>query len=348
MSYKKGFICMKVIGIAFFMLIFQAGFGQLDFSGVDSYLQRNQKQLGNNFSALVYKDGKIVYQKDFGEFNAKTSSPIAGASMWLTTALVLNFVDQGKISLDDPVSKYLPVFTKYMKSYVTIRHCLTNTTGIEKENNVKKITEKRKYQSLEEEVNALASKEISNNPGQEYYFGSYGFAIAARVCEIVGKKQFERLVQEKITRPLKMKGTSFAMDDGSAPNPGGGARSTANDYINFLVMLMNKGLFEGKRILSENSIAELQKIQVSNLPIKYSPKLMEGYDYSLGNWVIEKNSSDQPIAWSCPSLFGTIPYIDLCRNYVAVLVVNSISTEQKKGVLDQFKAEVDEAIGECK
>lgn len=348
MSYKKGFICMKVIAIALFLLFFQSGFSQLDFSGVDGYLQRNQKILGNNLTALVYKDGKLVYQKDLGESNAKTPTPIAGASMWLTTALVLNFVDQGKINLDDPVSKYIPVFTKYMKSYVTIRHCLTNTTGIERENNLKKITDKRKFQTLEEEINALASKEISNNPGQEYYFGSYGFAIAARVCEIVGKKTFERLVQEKITRPLKMRGTSFAMDDGSAPNPGGGARSTANDYMNFLIMLMNKGMFEGKKILSEESVAEMQKIQVSNLPVKFSPKLMDGYDYSFGNWIIEKNSNDQPTAWACPSLFGTIPYIDRCRNYAAILIVNSISTEQKKGALEQFKGAVDDAIGECK
>lgn len=339
---------MKVIGILLFLQFFQTAIGQMDFSSLDDYLKRNQKLLGNNLTALVYKDGKIVYQKDLGEFNAKTQTPIAGAGMWLTTALVLYYVDQGKISLDDPVSKYIPVFTKYMKSYVTIRHCLTNTTGIERENNIKKITEKRKFQSLEEEMNSLATKEILNNPGLEYYFGGYGFSIAARVCEVIGKKPFDRLVQEKITRPLKMRGTSFTKDDGSAPSPGGGARSTANDYMNFLLMLMNKGMFEGKRILSEESVAEMQKIQVVDLPVKFMPKLMEGYDYSLGNWVIEKNANNEPTAWACPSLFGSIPYFDRCRNYAAVLIVNSISTEQKRGVLEQFKGAVDEAIGECK
>ena len=82
---------------------------------------------------MVYKDGKTVYQKTMGEFNAKTQAPIAAAGNWLTAALVMVFVDQGKVSLDDPVSKYIPSFEKYIKNYVTIRHCLTHTTGIENE-----------------------------------------------------------------------------------------------------------------------------------------------------------------------------------------------------------------------
>ncbi len=42
----------------------------------------------------------------------------------------MTFVDQGKISLDDPVANYLPIYAKYAKSYLTIRHCLANTTGM--------------------------------------------------------------------------------------------------------------------------------------------------------------------------------------------------------------------------
>jgi hypothetical protein len=65
MSYKFNIICMKVIAIASLLLFFQPAFSQYDFSGVDQLLQRNQKTLGNNVVALVYKDGKIVYQKNW-------------------------------------------------------------------------------------------------------------------------------------------------------------------------------------------------------------------------------------------------------------------------------------------
>ena len=90
MSYKLNFICMKVIAIAVLLLFFQPVFSQYDFSGVDQFLQRNQKTLGNNVVALVYKDGKIIYQKAIGEdFTGKIQAPIASSSKWLTAAMVM-------------------------------------------------------------------------------------------------------------------------------------------------------------------------------------------------------------------------------------------------------------------
>jgi CubicO group peptidase (beta-lactamase class C family) len=349
MSYKFDFICVKVIGIAGLLLFFQPVFSQYDFSGVDQLLQRNQKSLGNNVVALVYKDGKVVYQKELGElFNAKTQAPIASCSKWLTAALVMTFVDQGKISLDDPVAKYIPSFNKYMKSYVTIRHCLSHTTGIERESGRVKILNQKKFENLEEEVNTIATKEISNNPGMEFFYGSYGLNIAARVCEIVGKKSFERLIQERVTRPLKMRGTNFTNESGNAPNPSGGAQSTANDYMNFLIMILNKGMFENKRILSEDAITEMQKIQTTDLPVKYVPKVAEGYEYGLGEWIMEKDAVGKAIVVSSPGLFGTWPYIDICRKYAAIIFVKTLLSEQKKDLAMQFKDLVDAQVGACK
>ena len=55
-------------------------------------------------------------------------------------------------------------------------------------------------------------------------------------------------------------------------NPSGGAKSTADDYMKFLVMLMNKGKYNGKQILSEESVDEMMKIQTTPEQIKYAPK----------------------------------------------------------------------------
>ena len=72
----------------------------------------------------------MLYKKEMGDFNAKTQAPIASCSKWLTAALVMQFVDEGKLSLDDKVVKYIPEFEKYCKSYITIRQCLSHMTGI--------------------------------------------------------------------------------------------------------------------------------------------------------------------------------------------------------------------------
>ena len=342
MSFASKKSCFKVSSVLFFLLCFQFGFSQADFTDLDAYLLQNKKLLGGNVVALVWKDGKMVYHKEMGEFNAKTQAPIASSSKWLTAALVMNLVDQGKISLDDPVVKYIPIFKKYMKNYLTIRHCLSQTTGIERDANLAiKIMERKSFETLEDEVNSIAAKDISNNPGQEFFYGSYGLNIAARVCEIVTKKSFDRLVQERIIRPLKMKGTTFTDDNGRAPNPSGGAKSTANDYMNFLIMLLNKGSFEGKQILSPGSVDELLKVQFPGLPVKYAPAAATGFEYGLGAWIQQKDSNGKTIVASCPGLFGSWPLINLQKNYAFILLTQNLLGEKKREIADRFEALVE-------
>ncbi len=110
MSFKTIKFCTKVSILFSFMLLFQVGYTQYDFTELSQKLEVNKKVLGNDAVALIYKDGKIIYQKEIGEFNVKTQAPIASCSKWLTAALVMSFVEQGKISLDDKVSQYLPIF----------------------------------------------------------------------------------------------------------------------------------------------------------------------------------------------------------------------------------------------
>lgn len=338
---------MKVISTGVFLLFFQLVNGQYDFAALDQYLQKNQKQLGNNLVALVWKDGKILYQKELGEFNAKTQAPIAASSQWLTAALVMTFVDQGKLDLDEPVNKYLPIFNKYMKSYITLRHCLSHTTGIEREPRLSsKLLDRKKYENLEEEVNAIAAKEISNNPQKEFFYGGYGYAIAARVCEIVAKKSFDRLIQERITRPLRMKGTNFSNESGGAPNPAAGAQSTANDYVNFMSMILNKGMFEGKRILSEAAIAEMHTAQYTDLPVKFAPAAVSGWGSGFGVWLMETDEKGKASLVSSPGFFGCFPYINLTKKYAAILISKSLLSEQKKEISSGFYGIIDETIGQ--
>jgi CubicO group peptidase (beta-lactamase class C family) len=346
MSLKMRSFCLNCSILFVFLLFFQFSYSQTDFNQADEVLQKNQKLLGNGVVALIYKDGKIIHTKELGEFNAKTQAPIASCSKWLTAALVMQFVDEGKLNLDDPVNKYLPIFDKYMKSYVTLRQCLAHTTGIESDKGgLLKMMQRTKYMSLEEEVNAFAAKEISNNAGTEFHYGTIGLNIAGRVIEVITKKTFDRVIQEKLLRPLKMRATSFMNENGYAPNPSGGARSTANDYMNFLSMILNKGMFEGKRILSEKAIEEMQKPQFTNLPVKFTPKVAEGLHYGLGEWIQEEDAQGNSTVVSSPGLFGTWPYIDKCRNYAAIVFVKSLLGEQKKDIMMQFKGAVDEVVG---
>jgi CubicO group peptidase (beta-lactamase class C family) len=359
MAYKSIANCLKFTFLSAFLLFFQPAESQknqkplqskYDFSELNTLLLEKEKLIGKDYVVLIWKkDDTLVYKKETGEYKSKTQAPIASCSKWLTAALVMQMVDEGKLSLDDPVVNYLPYFEKYMKKFVTIRHCLAHMTGIEDDDKfLKKILQRRKFESLDEEVQSFAAREIRANAGTDFWYGNVGLNIAARVIEVVSKKKFDILIKQKLLNPLGMRQTTFTTMDGSLPNPAGGARSSADDYMKFLVMLMNKGQYNGKQILSEESVNEMMKIQTAKVPKTYVPKSATGFEYTLGSWVIEDKGYYAP-SLASPGLFGTWPMVDFCRGYAYILFVKNFLGEERAEVHLEIKKLIDEKIKEeCK
>jgi len=109
-------------------------------------------------------------------------------------------------------------------------------------------------------------------------------------------------------------------DYGHMANPAiaGGARSTANEYTNFLIMLVNRGTFNGKRVLSEKAVLEMEKNQSGNVVIGHSPYpnkppfnpyKNDVIRYGIGCWRDVVNPTDQADEVSSPGLFGAHPWI---------------------------------------
>lgn len=312
-----------------------------NFAEVEQIMLNNQKQLGDDQALIIYKDGKVLYQKMLGDLRPNIQAPVGESSQLFTAALVMILVQEGKISLDDNVGKYLPIFPKWMKGYITIRHCLSHTTGIETDKQgASKLFQRKSFSSLEEEVNYYAEKRaIANNPGNWFQYDQIGPSIAGRVLEVVTKKKFDRLIQEKLFRPLNMRVSSFS-NYTSAISPFDGAKSSAIEYTNFLSMLLNKGMFNGKQILTEASIAEIMKLQTGTALNKYTPPFMTGFSYGLGVWrettdgkVVNSTSQHSPFVW-----------IDYCRGYTCILLTKKERDGLKRELYDQLRAAVDAQI----
>src|SRR5579872_3801606 len=177
MSEKILTACRRFSFFALTLLFCLPAFAQPNFDAVDQLLKQNQKALGGGYAVVVWKDGKVIYhQQSSPDFTPKTLAPIGNAGDWMTAALVMTFVDEGKLSLDDKITRYIPLFGKYMKGYITIRNCLTHTTGIKVTNEgLKKMLVTSSYQSLEDVVNDYASKRpIQTNPGTEFFYSNLG------------------------------------------------------------------------------------------------------------------------------------------------------------------------------
>ena len=336
--------CLKFSTGLIFMLLFQFCSAQNDSSSLTNIITKYEKALGKNYTIALNKDGKNIFLKETNEFKLKSPAPIGDCSKWLTTVLTLIFVDEGKIKLDDPISKYIPLFEKYMKGYITIRHCLSQTSGIESEaQGVLKIVQKSKFETLEEEVNYYASKKaIIDNPGTHFTYGGIGPNIVARVLEIITKKTYDRIALEKLFRPLGMKTASFYNEKG-AINASYGAIASALDMNIFLQMVINNGIYNGKKIISENSISEIKKNHSPGVKIRYVPDDMNTFDYTFGTWKKSSRDANKLQMLVSPSFTGSWFWIDFEKKYTGVILIQDPASFSKLDFFEEFEIAIQSA-----
>lgn len=347
MSAKIRTSSLKVSPILFFLLLFQFGQAQNRFDAAATIMDQQAKTLKQELVLVVASKDTTLFTKDSKTFSAlRGQAELGQSSQWLTAALVMVLVDEGKISLDDKVSQYIPAFASYGKSYITLRHCLSHFTGIHHETiRAVKFFEKKKFANLEEAVASYVKKEIQNNAGEAYRYNNMGPDIAGRVLEIVTKKKFDMLAQQKLLRPLGMRQTTFSTLDGSALSPADGARGTAGDYIRFLRMLLNGGMHNGQRILSETSVAALRQVMTTTANRKYSPEPMQAFEYALGAWSVSGNQGGKATVLTAPSFSGTTPLVDFCRGYAFMYLQKEATEEAKLPVRNQLQAALEPLFG---
>lgn len=348
MSAKLYIFCRKASLVAAFLLFLQPLYSQKKapppptLPVVDKLVEERKADFGKDFSVVVAVADSVIYQKNIGDAaNVKTPFSIGASSQWFTTALILQLADEGKVSLDDPVAKYLPEFELYRRNFVTIRHCLTHQTGLTRDNfKDGDFLEKSGAASLEAEVTSILKKEIHGNAGEAFRYTAYGPVILARVAEAVTKKKFDQLIRTRLFVPLTMRNTTFATDDGAAPNPAGGAKSTAADFTKFLQMLLGKGKWSGKQILSEGAVEEMRKIQVDASHTEAVPRADERLSFALGCWA-EGAVGTKATVLLLPGLSGTWPVVDFSRGYAMLVFARDFSGEQKPAVYNGLKSVVD-------
>ncbi|MBC6493094.1 serine hydrolase domain-containing protein [Flavihumibacter stibioxidans] len=317
-----------------------------DIPALTEGLQKYAKDLGNDFVVIVQKDGKDVYRKEFGELKATMQEPIGAASQWLTAALVMTFVEEGKLSLDDKLGDYLPIYQSYSKGYITLRQCLSHTTTIETDPPVfRTALKKKKFDTLEDEVNSFAKdRNMKGKQGTQFYYGNIGPNIAGRVLEVIAKKPFDRLMRDRLGKALGLRRTNFMSDGIYSESPSAGGKSSADDYIKFLSMLLNKGMYNGKQVLSENSVNEILKMQTANAQIVYASPLSQGNAYGLGCWLQEKDEQGNGILVNCPGISGTWPWIHKGKGYAAIVFTKGESPDQKRMIFEEIRELIEQHI----
>ena len=332
----------------------------------------------------------------FADVAAKKAMPtdalfwIASQSKPITGAALMILVDEGKVDLNAPVSKYLPEFgdvwlaterdndhilLKRPARRITVRDCMNHTSGMPFQSVLEKPT--LDLLPLREAVRSYAMTPLNREPDSHYDYSNAGINTAGRIIEVVSGMPYEKFMDERLLKPLGMGDTSFWPDAAQAariaksyrpnaakdnldeiqvdqltypltdrqrrPSPAGGYFSTAHDMAVFGMLILNGGVHDGKRLVSEASIRQLTSTQAG---AKLNDDSRPG-GYGLGFSTSTKSTSDTSPVPVGPcghgGAYATNLWVDPARGLVTVYLVQHAGFiaggDQARGVFEKAATE---------
>jgi CubicO group peptidase (beta-lactamase class C family) len=239
---------------------------------------------------LIIRDDHVIVDEQFGMDSPDEEKKLEKNQLFrihsmtkpITATAIFMLAEEGKIDVNEKVSKYITYYENEKCKEITIKQLLEHTAGFGQPAYPKGSIEL--YESLEEAVEDLAAEGPKYTPGEAYHYSDGHTATLGLIISRVAGIRAEDFIQNRIFAPLKMNNTYFNMenetfdrtrfcdtyhwkdgryqklwDNFDAPkNPffraSGGVISTISDFAKFLKFWMNKGAVDEKRLLSEEIV----------------------------------------------------------------------------------------------
>ncbi|MDB4882284.1 MAG: beta-lactamase [Gemmatimonadetes bacterium] len=318
---------------------------------IDRVVERGISAGGYPGAAVVVgRKGVAVWEKGFGRlgWTADAGSVVAERTIYdlasltkvigTTTAMMILF-DEGKIHLDDAVVKYIPEFNGGGKEAITIRLLLEHRSGLPAGRDLWRIAH-----TPEEARAAVIATNLFATPGQYYEYSDLGADMLGFVVEAVTGERLDQFLDERVFTPLGMSDTHFRPDaslrgriapteltpprgyplrgevhDENAYALGGvaghaGLFSTASDLSIFAQMLLNRGSYNGTRIVADSTVALFTKRAAGTRAL--------GWDTCAGHGGCGTYMG--PNAYGHTGFTGTSLWIDPDREMFVVLLTNRV------------------------
>ena len=321
-----------------------------------------KKEVAGTVTLVATKD-KVVHLEAVGQADVAGKQPmredtifwIASMTKPITATAVMMLQDEGKLSVEDPVGKYIPELkdlkTKEGKpANLTLRHLLTHTGGLGEANS----DQSRAAKTLADLIPHYASQPVKFEPGTKWEYSQSSINSLGRIVEIVSGKPFQDFLDERLFKPLGMKDTTFYLSEqqmprvaksyrkegdkleeakifileGHAPNSrqrypaaNGGLFSTAPDYGQFCRMILNEGSLDGKTYLKPETVKQMCSLQT---PENIKTGFTEGNGWGLGWCVVRKpqgvSEKLSPGSFGHGGAYGTQAWIDPTKGVAYVLM----------------------------
>ncbi|HEX8636695.1 MAG TPA: serine hydrolase domain-containing protein, partial [Pyrinomonadaceae bacterium] len=200
-----------------------------------------QKQHIPGVSVAVVKNGKIIKLKSYGLANVETNAPVTNETVFKIGSIskpiiamgIMLLVEEGKISLDDKVSKYLEGTPETWKD-ITVRNLLSHTSGIVRE---APGFDPAKIQADADVIKTAYPQPLNFAPGEKYEYCNVGYFSLAEIIRKVSGKSWSEFLTERIFKPLGMNSTRTTTFDEIILNRANGYSFSNNKLSNAEVYL---------------------------------------------------------------------------------------------------------------
>jgi len=319
-----------------------------------------RKEIAGAVTVVATRD-KILHLGAVGQADIAAGAPMrpdtigwmASMTKPVTATAVLMLQDEGKLSIDDPVAKYLPALAGLKTAdgkpgNLTLRHLLTHTSGMAEA----APQESREARTLADLIPHYAAKPLRFEPGSKWQYCQSAINSLGRIVEVVSGQSFPEFLQKRLFDPLGMKDTgfyptpeqaariakSYRLVDGKLeeaavmsdydfkrsnryPAANGGLYSTAPDYARFCRMILNQGSLDGRQYLKPESVRLMTRLQTGDLKTGFT----EGCGWGLG-WIVVRQPQAvtamlSPGTFGHGGAYGTQAWIDPVKGVIYVLMV---------------------------
>jgi CubicO group peptidase (beta-lactamase class C family) len=258
---------------------------------------------GPGASVLVVKEGKIILRKGYGLANLELGVPmnpemvfrIGSITKQFTAAGILMLAEEGKISLNDGITKFIPDYpTKGNK--ITIHQLLNHTSGIKSYDEMQQsYTNIKKDFKPDEFINVFKHEPLDFKPGYQFKYCNSGYFLLGMVIEKVSGKSYHEFIEEKIFKPLGMKNSHYDSHRRIIPNRASGYQPTKSGYVNCDYFSITWGyaggallstvddLWTWTRALFSGRVVSKKYVELMTTPTKLAGGEVENYGY--GFWL---------------------------------------------------------------
>jgi CubicO group peptidase (beta-lactamase class C family) len=307
-------------------------------------------------SVVVGRNGAIVWQKGFGHLGWTADSPVVTADSTIydlasltkvvgTTTGAMILYDEGKLSLDERVATYLPAFSGGLKDLVTVRELLEHRSGLPAGRDLW-----RHAHSPEEARQMVLDTPLEYRPDHGQIYSDLGADVLGMVIEAISGQPLDKFLADRVFTPLGMHDTEFRPSDSlvyriaptevSPPRGypldgevhdenafalGGvaghaGLFGTASDLAVFAQMMLNSGIYDGVRIVSDSAVRLFTARASGDRALGW--EVADG-THGAGTYLSES-------AYGHTGFTGTSIWIDPERDMFVILLTNRVHAARAK------------------